>query len=330
MRPSAPIPRISPQVKRLNKWLDTEIAKPRSLGQLDGLLREINDDLGKLTPGSQRPFGELGPRVQSAVAQAARNEIDKLLTNAGEQGVRDVNTRYGALVNIADRATKAGLSEATAEGKKGFIPAWVHAYSFIHPGPEGLAASVGAGIHPSGMFSNTPSKGIIKGAARLGQANLEPTPIVTPPRPTIHGLLPAPPTQLPYTDTSGPIPPTPSGEPGLPVPRTVPDWERASVRASYNPPPPTAVGALPPPGFPAAQPLPNPAASARNMWDINPPVPISTSEGLYGENAAAEARRQAMGGQGRLAPRSSFGPGGEARSVIGQGTYMGRPEGKMY
>lgn len=127
-----------------------------------------------------------------------------------------------------------------------------------------------------------------------------------------------------------PIPPPPglplySRPAGPAAAQALPPMTAEGVRIPA--PPPAQVGGLPPAGFPAPQPLPDPYASGADpaaMWGTHRAVPISTSEGLYGEAAAADVRRRDMGAQGNLAPRRSFGPGGASRNIIGSGTNIGK------
>jgi hypothetical protein len=215
-------PANAPVAKRLNNWIDMTVAQPRTLGSADKLLRELNADIEAASASATKPYGQLQMRVKQAVVEGLRKQIEATLTGAGESGVAEVNQRYGALKNLAGRAIDQGLAEARAEGRTSVIPPWVHAYNFVHPTAGGVATSVGAGIHPSGMsiFKPTPSKMLSKGMKRLGSSNLEAPPQSVAPPPST--AIPAPPQystpagpqeQFPYAPAA-PIP-APPAQPGF-------------------------------------------------------------------------------------------------------------------
>jgi len=281
--------------RRLTEWANDQLSTPRNLSQADTLLRELNADIDAASSSATKPYGPLEFRVKDEVTKALRKEIEtKLVEKAGETGVRDINMRFGALSDIAERTAKQGVDVFKAEAKKGPLPDWLRVYSWFHVGPEGVFPSVGISGHPEQMFEKNASQQLQKGMKLLARSGLE-----APPRPPMYGPEGAGPWTAPAPPPTGPMP--------------------------LTRPPVEQVGGLPPAGFPAVQQLGNPAATATNLWG-EPTTRISTGAGLYGEEAAAEARRMAMGGQGRIAPRRAFGPGGETQPVIGQGTYMGRPE----
>ena len=184
------------QARNLNRWIDTKLNQPRSLSSADKMIRELNDDLEKASASASSPYGQLEIRVKQAAVNGLRDEVDRVLTSptVGETGVRDVNQRYGALRNVLERTIKAAAGEAAAEGKSPTFPPWMHAYTFVHPTPEGVAASMGAGIHPSGMFKPTASKQLSKGMSALGSSRLGLPP---PPEgfPVGPGQLAPPPSQ---------------------------------------------------------------------------------------------------------------------------------------
>jgi hypothetical protein len=169
--------------RRAQRWLDTAINKPRSLGSTDQLIRELNNDLQNADPSR---YGPLFVRVKNAVVGAARKEVEDTLVSKGEEGVRESNRRYGALNNIAQRMVDAGLAEAKSEGKQSVMPKWLNVYTFLHPG----GVSGGASVHPSGLFVPSSSKHIGEGMTRLAGTSLEPPPrksIPTPPAGAIDG-----------------------------------------------------------------------------------------------------------------------------------------------
>lgn len=259
------------QARRMTNWLNNVVSKPRSLGELDAWLRDLNADLE--APAAGKPYGPLEYRVQGAVRDAVRKQIEGILVSKGETGVAAVNQRYGAIQNIADRAIEQGVSEARAEGKKGFIPDWVNTYLFVHHG----GASGGVSLHPGALpvFQSKPSAQIAKGMGKLARTDLKPPPISAgaPPEwmsatggPTtteftggaegppnlgtrgqggvrIAGMLPAPPTsgapppvQPKFaTEATGTVQPLATG-PGQPAP---------VYRGPLRPPTPRGLPALP-------------------------------------------------------------------------------------
>lgn len=174
-------------------WLEG-IAKERGLKSADSLVREINDDLkGK---GADTRYGPLQVRVRQAVVKALRNEVERVLTDSGEKGVKAVNRRWGALENIKSRLQERAVQEAQREAKQGPVPDWVHLYSFMHPD---MGLSVGAGVAAGKLLRPNPATQLTKGMRQLGRTSLE-APYNSPPpigwdRP-VHGLLPAPPAIL--------------------------------------------------------------------------------------------------------------------------------------
>jgi hypothetical protein len=191
------------------KWLIGSIDKPRTLASADKLLREINNNLkGK----NIERYGPLQVRVRHAVASALREEIDRVLEQAGEKGVRDVNRRFGALRNIEERLAERGIQEWRKESKKGPIPDWAHLYLFSHPG-LGVPMSVGAAIRVGSMLKPSPARLLKKGIRQLGKTSLSPEMPSMPEgrgRPPV-GSLPAPAT-----------PPPAPGPPGTSIPQSTP------------------------------------------------------------------------------------------------------------
>lgn len=112
------------------KWIQDTLDKPRTLKQWDGLLRNINNDIR----GTRyEAFGPAGIAVRQAAAKAIRGEIDRVLVENGESGVKSFNQRWGALENIKTRAQERAVQLARMESKKGELPEWVHPYLFLHP-----------------------------------------------------------------------------------------------------------------------------------------------------------------------------------------------------
>jgi hypothetical protein len=175
--------------RRSRTWLNNSVNKPRSLGAADQFLRELNADIN--SPAANEAYGNTFLRVKSAVASATRKEIEDVLTNAGETGVRDVNMRYTAISKMADRAIDQGIAEAKTEAKAGPLPDWIRPYLFAHRG--GMSAGLSA--HLPGP---KPSVQLAEGMTGLARTKLTPPPIETPtPR------LPA----SVGPDTSGPVRP---------------------------------------------------------------------------------------------------------------------------
>jgi|SRR5579859_6107486 len=188
-------PRGAGLQRRLQNWLQQTIAQPRNLQSADAMVRELNADLN--TPRAQQAYGPLDMRVRQAVVGAYRNEIDRVLTDAGEQGVKESNQDWGAVNNIGKEMVKSAIREAASEGRAGLIPDWVHGYIFRHFGATGLP-SIGVSVNPAGIFQPTPSSQLASGMAKLGRSQLAPPP-----------TMPPPPRMLPFQtgpDTSGPMP----------------------------------------------------------------------------------------------------------------------------
>lgn len=174
----------------VDRWIDSALNKPRNLQSLDNFLRELNADTktARANPAENR----LLMNVKVKVADAARGEIERVLTNAGEQGVRDVNRRWGALQNVGDRAVRLAERQAGSEGKKGIVPDWAHVYLFTHGG--GIGPSLGVGLRVAEMTKPTQGSQLATGMTRLAKSKLEPGSVGAPP-PAPHGLLPAPPPE---------------------------------------------------------------------------------------------------------------------------------------
>lgn len=159
------------ETAKARQWADDVLNKPRTLGQLDTFLRELNNDLrGKRA----EPYGPKDVAVRQAAAKAARAEIDRILEVHGEPGVRSFNRVWGALDNIRERALEKGFDEWKRSYKKGPIPDWIHAYSFLHPGASAIPVSVGLGVHLSKMLRGSPARQLGKGMKGLAKSNLQP------------------------------------------------------------------------------------------------------------------------------------------------------------
>lgn len=149
------------------KWIDEKINKPRTLDSADKLIREINGDLNH--PGAINRYGPLQVRAKQAVVKALRSEVDRVLQDSGEQGVKDVNRRWGALGNVQDRMAERAVQLARSEAKGGVLPDWVHTYAFLHPG-QGVA--VGVGVRAAETLKGSPESSLRKGMRQLGKSNL--------------------------------------------------------------------------------------------------------------------------------------------------------------
>jgi len=211
-----------------SKWLDEQNV-PMTLEHADNLIREINEDLkGK---GAETRYGPLQVRTRQAVVKALRAEVDRVLGDAGEAGVKAVNRRWGALENIKNRLRENAVSAARKENKEGFLPQWAHTYAFLHPD---MGLSIGVGINTAKALAPSLPGQTLRGVRQLGKTSLTapyeavpPSGWGTPPA----GLLPAPSPQLPLpgaaevnhptgpASPAGPIPPQPG--PGVQAPRQV-------------------------------------------------------------------------------------------------------------
>jgi hypothetical protein len=201
----------------VDKWIEKSLNKERTLQSTDKFIREINDDLkGK---DADTRYGPLQVRARQAVVAAARQEVEDKLIAAGEQGVKGVNQRYGAMGAIKDRLREKAVQLARSEAKDGKVPDWVKTYAFLHP-TTGLVAGVGLDLAKmAGKPSNLKS-----GMRQLGRTSLDapihdiPPPGWKAPGPATWGgqppsvsnkLLPAPEppaTELPNgPDTSGSV-----------------------------------------------------------------------------------------------------------------------------
>jgi len=162
------------ETAKAKTWISDVLAKPRSLGQLDDFLRELNNDLrGKRS----EPYGPKDVAVRNAAAKAIRNEIDNVLERNGEPGVREFNQRWGALENEKERAIEQGFNEMRKAGKAPTVPPWLHVYEFLHPGAEAIPASVGLGVSLGRMLMPTPAGKLGRGLGQLGRSSLEAPPM---------------------------------------------------------------------------------------------------------------------------------------------------------
>lgn len=227
------------------RWITQALDKPRSLSSLDQYIRELNADLD--SPRAKQAYGPIEIRMKNAVVKAARGEVERLLTNAGETGVKDVNSRYGALMDIADHAIDQGLAEAKTERTANPLLDWAHSYVFEHR--TGITG--GIGINPAKLLAPSPSKMLTKGMGKLGRTSLEPPP------PSPSPNIPVPPGNVPF---------------GPPRP---PNYQPPTGQATPVGPPP------PPAGFPPTEPVargpqwePTPRSSqaAANLWNLSPDV----------------------------------------------------------
>lgn len=231
--------------RNAERWITQALDKPRSLSSLDQYIRELNADLE--SPRAKQQYGPLDIRMKNAVVKAARGEVERLLTNAGETGVKGVNSRYGALVDIADHAIDQGLAEAKTERTANPLLDWAHSYVFAHR--TGLTG--GISLNPAKLLTPTPSKMLTKGMAKLGRTSLEPPPA-----------------------SPGPFIPTPPGNVPL-GPERPPNYQPPTTQATPVGPPP------PPAGFPPTEPVargpqwePTPRSSQpqTNLWNLSPDV----------------------------------------------------------
>ena len=112
------------------KWIQETLDRPRTLQQLDGLLRRVNNDI---QAKKYETYGPTGIAARQAAARAIRTEIDRVLMEKGEPGVREFNRRWGALDNIKTRSQERAVQLARTDAKTGKVPDWVHPYLFLHP-----------------------------------------------------------------------------------------------------------------------------------------------------------------------------------------------------
>lgn len=160
--------------------------KPRTIGQLDSFLRDLNNDIkGK----GYEYYGPKGIKVRQDAAQAIRTEIDRVLEQNGEPGVREFNRRWGALDNIKQRAQEQAVSQARQEAKGSDLPEWAKPYIFLHPG---WGAAYGLTARIPKAFDYSPGRSLRGGLEQLGRSPLQapempPFRLVSPP-----GRMPPP------------------------------------------------------------------------------------------------------------------------------------------
>lgn len=150
------------EVSKAQGWIDEALRQPTTLQEADDLVREINSDLrGKNVLG----YGPQVLDVKQAAVKALRQQIDATLESQGEQGVLDLNRRWGALGNIQDRLEERAVQLARSEVKTGHLPDWAHVYTFLHPGGAALGMGVSAAgavrsllLDPARMLGNSMSQ----------------------------------------------------------------------------------------------------------------------------------------------------------------------------
>ena len=182
------------------KWLDS-IASKRGLKSADNLIREINADM-KSKASANQPYSELQTRVRKEVVKELRNEVERVLDESGEEGVKEVNRRWGALENIKGRLQERGVQLARAEAKEGPLPEWAKVYGFLHP--DSIGAAVGVGVNAAKVLKPNASSRLTGAMRDFGRTSLE-APYEAAPPPgwgaSPKGLLPAPKPQLPLNAT---------------------------------------------------------------------------------------------------------------------------------
>jgi hypothetical protein len=189
-----------PQATAAREWAQREIPRIETLADADEKIRILNDEIRTL-PKENGPAG-LVTRLETV--KALRDGVSAQLESLGEQGVRDVNTRFGALRNIEYRLRERGPTEAGKEARAPWLPDWAHAYMF--GGAHGLA--LGMGVRAGRMFMPSDAVRLGKGMRMLGKTSLEPS-LPQPPQgwgKQPIGLLPSPLRAGPVPDTSGSVP----------------------------------------------------------------------------------------------------------------------------
>lgn len=162
------------EARRAEEWIQDGLRQPTTLKSADALLREINQDVD--TPAAKQAYGNVLMRAKRQAAASLRDQIDQTLVDNGQSGVRDVNRRFGALNNVADRMIASGLAESRAEGKAPVIPDYLHPYVFMHPSMEGLRVALGFGAHLARMTRSNPASQIGKGMKSLAATEIQPPP----------------------------------------------------------------------------------------------------------------------------------------------------------
>jgi hypothetical protein len=156
------------QAKLATQWANREISKMDTLANADTKVRLLNKEIRSLP----EKYGPVGVRVRMAAVKALRDQIDDHLINAGEDGVRDVNRRWGALNNIETRLRERAPAEAQKAARNPIVPDWFHAYTFLHGGMP----TIGAGLRLGRMFMPDDAARLGTGVKKLGKTSLEPKP----------------------------------------------------------------------------------------------------------------------------------------------------------
>lgn len=193
---------VSPELRANNpaaaraadRWIDSALTDEASgtVGKADKMLRGINAE----TPNLPEPFKNVGKLARNAAAQTIRDTIDNALHDAGEEGVKGPNTRWGALRevtdSIGDRLNHAGNRpfstwDALRAGRTPMFEGAAIGAALGEVGGHGGAAIGGALGGAGGLatsvvrdFMNEPGHKASRAFSNLAGSSLQPDTVGTP------------------------------------------------------------------------------------------------------------------------------------------------------
>lgn len=164
------------QVSQARRWVANAFKPNLTVGTVDKMIRTLNAEI-KEPPEA---WGPIGARVRMEALKGLRDSLDDHLEQPyqgqpGEIGVRNVNTRWGALDAIKQRLGERYWSEwqkqAARDGSP--VPSWMRAYAFAHPG--GVALVAGARLTGS-MMAPADAEVFASSAKKLAGTRMTPRP----------------------------------------------------------------------------------------------------------------------------------------------------------
>lgn len=162
------------QVAQARRWVANAFKPGLTLENADKMIRSLNNEI-KEPPEA---WGPVGARVRMEALKGLRDTIDDHLEQPyqgqpGEVGVRNVNTRWGALQAIKERLGERYWSEWQKSAGASPVPSWMRAYAFAHPG----GASLVMGARLTGAMFNPDDPSVFSSAAKkLAGTRIEPRP----------------------------------------------------------------------------------------------------------------------------------------------------------
>lgn len=231
---------ISPQddsveARQARNWINREVTPQKigTVGDMDTKIRLMNQQLAN--KGVAGGYGNVLKRVMFSGVDEMRGALDESLIAAGEDGVKQFNSEYGAMRAIRDRLLERYFQEAPKDARSGFTPNWLREYAFWHGGSPavGLSMRIGKMLVPTeaGRFASA-----VKDLANSHlEAPIPSTPGYVSRRPI--ALLPA------AGETSQSLTPMERGPQGGPGPNMKPssiEMPASSAQQTKLPPPPSA------------------------------------------------------------------------------------------